>query len=691
MKQVKDQKLINELDSLYSGKKAVGSDLSSDLDERLSNQELINSIKNIPKTALSAVSNLPQGAWNLSQQVPSAFSRLMFHPDLAARDVGTAMIRNAQKTASAGLELGEYLTRKGGEYLGQPIEDVTTMKMGSKVNIPKWNAREFMGLEGDRPLDLGAPFATKDPNQLLSILGEYGLGGAAGGHKILPLIAANAITSAINAPPGQRIEAATEGAVGAGVLGGLAKGTAKTVNTLRPSNLLRGNLTPQELAKNLEITQGTTTGLGDVLGSPSLKKTLENRLPGIPLSGTENVLQQTGRQVTQKGADLLESIGDTLPQGDKTAILQNAIKNASREARNKKNELYKVPDNIANKAGIEIPRTNFQKIANETLQKIDQSPELKAELPSDIYSNLKRYAKNQKGNTLEASNIFKGKLGDKASEYYKAGKMFEYNVMRDLKDALGNDIEQTIESSNIPELKDAYRNAQENYALNFKPFEDPAVTKFTREGGDPDLMLSHFLKTGANDRSTLLNKLTSKLPKELQQLPLYMHLSKAINKGEFSPTRFRTLYNKLGDKQKELLIPDTKMRKSFEDYTKLVEMNIEGLDVMRNPKTGYRNLQSVLSAIQGIVGYGVGNVPGAIAGLTIPGMAAKLATHVLTSPKVRQSLVQAIIKSKGKNPVQKQLKLLGLPAPIEGHPSLGRKSIEEIIHKANELHENREE
>jgi hypothetical protein len=171
------------------------------------------------------------------------------------------------------------------------------------------------------------------------------------------------------------------------------------------------------------------------------------------------------------------------------------------------------------------------------------------------------------------------------------------------------------------------------------------------------MILSHFLRGGANDRGTLLAKVTDKLSPEARNLPAYMHLSKALEEGQLNPMKLRTLYKNLGKKQKETLIQDPVMRKQLDKYTKAIGMNTEAFSTMFNPKTGQR-VSDLIPAMGGMAGFkagmSLGGLPGALiggtAGMIFPGMAGKAAVNLMTSPAVRDSLVKAIIKAKSKKP-----------------------------------------
>lgn len=616
-----------------------------EIDRRNKDNGFLNSAAKIPGYALGAALKLPGQLIDIVKQVPGSAGKIITNPIDAARDLAGGVARGSQNLASAGLEGGEFITRKGAEALGKLFNN--------PVNVPKWNAREFMGLEGNNKIDLGKYIESKNPNKLLSGIGQYGLGGASLGTKILPVIAANATNMALQAPPGQRLQAGVEGAVNTA----LPIGAAKGFNAMRPSRMFAGNLSPEELNGNLEATQGTNTGLGDVIGSPTLKRLYENVLPRVPFTGADVAMQKTAGQLIEQGEGHIAKLGEGLPEGDKTKIFQDALKEAASQASKENVKNYQKVNKIADDQGLIVPRENFRSKAQAILDDIDQSPELKRKMDAGLLSDIREYAKNEKGNNLRLSNIFKGKLNDAATEFYLDGKKYEYGLMRDLKEALGKDIEGSISSSKSEELKEAYDYAQKQHGAHYRQFEDPDITKFTREGGDADLMLSHFLRIGQNDRSNLLSKVTAKLPEKLQSLPSYMYLSRAIDENGLNPLKMRTLYKNLGQKQRELLISDPAMKKALEKYIKAVGMNTEAFNTMFNPKTGQRNLDVVgsalglggSSALSPLFGGGItGHVLGGLAGVALPGLAGRAATKLMTSPTVRTSLVKAIIKAKTK-------------------------------------------
>ena len=205
---------------------------------------------------------------------------------------------------------------------------------------------------------------------------------------------------------------------GIGSLAGSAIGTAikSGINALRPSKIFRGELSSQQLKNNLESTKGTETGLGRVIENPLLTRVQENVLPNILGSGAENTLQKNAKSIQEKGTELINKLRGDIEPHQFGIKLQDSLKTALNEARAGKNSNYNSLNELADKHHLKVGRQNFQDTAAKTISDIQESPELKHEFGTDLYKSLLRYASNKEGNSLKLTNIFRGKLGDKANE-----------------------------------------------------------------------------------------------------------------------------------------------------------------------------------------------------------------------------------------------------------------------------------
>lgn len=439
------------------------------------------------------------------------------------------------------------------------------------------------------------------------------------------------------------LKGAAEGGLGSLAGSAIGKGIESGINALRPSKIFRGQLSPKQLKQNVKVTKDTETGLGRVIESPLLTRIQENVLPHVLGSGAENTAQKNAKKIQETGTAIVKKLtGNTEPH-QFGIELQDALKLASKEAKAGKDANYAKLNKIADKHGLIVGRKNFQQAAIKTIEDIEKSPELKHEFGGDLYKDLLRYSKNKEGNNLKLTNIFRGKLGDKANELYQSGKMHEYGIIKDLQSSLSNDIEEAFKAAKNPNLKEAYQKSQKEYKENFAPFEDKDIVKFTRQGGDPDLILNHFLKGGHNDRATLLAKLdrayklNNKSTGNTNNLLPSAYLSKAFNEeGEINPLKFRALYNKLGHNQRKILFGDGALHKKIKNYSDLVGKNAESFNLMHNPKTGHR-----LATLAQMV-----TAPSHIGSALIAALGGKTANKILTSPKYREKIVNAMIKNK---------------------------------------------
>lgn len=427
---------------------------------------------------------------------------------------------------------------------------------------------------------------------------------------------------------------------GAGKLGG------KAVNAVRPTSLFPSNLNPEQLRQALRITQGTDTHLGSVIENPTLSKLYENVLANTPGSNAENKMIDVAGKIKDRGTDLFGIMGGENTPENFGHALQGALKSAHEEVKGVKDFNYGQVEKEAEKSGVKVGRKNTSNMARKILGNVRESAELEHSFDPKLMSTLKLLANPENENSLKLTNIYRSKLGSLANEAYRDGKDYEYGIIKGLRNALDDDIGKAIGGSGNTKLKESYKNAQEHYKTEYAPYKDKDISKFIREGGDPDMLLSTFLKSSkTNDRSTLLNKLMTKLKPEDRGLPGLAYYQQAIEEGSLNPLKLRTLHNKLGKRQQEALIPDEAIRKQLNDYIKLVGKNTEGLSLMVNNKTGQRN-QFLLGGLTSALGTTAAGLPGGMLSLAAPAALGRLATKGLTSEKARDMFVKALIKQK---------------------------------------------
>ena len=444
--------------------------------------------------------------------------------------------------------------------------------------------------------------------------------------------------------------------------GRFASAAGRGINNLRPINAFRGNLTPDELLHNLRITQGTQTGLGDVVGSPFLKRVNENILTKIPFSGVTEAMQKNAGTIIEKGHSLVDQLAGNSNIENLDKHLNDALKSSFKSHQAQKNAHYANVDKLANEIGLDLDLSEFAEKVQKHKNAIEDTNILKYEPDMQaLLRKLGRYESpiksettlgkivNERGEpllnetkltkpTLQEANLLKGKLNQLANQHGASINPSDRHlagVFGDLSRTLREDIQQGIKKSGHEGLRNAYKTAEENYANNFSPFLDKQVYKFINGNADPETLIQSFIKTGkSTDRANLISKITNKLPMEDRNLLGYAYLQRAMDENNvLNPLKLKTLLSKnsLGNKQFDALFPNPVIRNALRDYVELVDMNTKGLKLMQNPETGQMNMDilPLLGSPKSLVAK-IGLAPGL--------------GKILRSEKTRTKFVNKIVK-----------------------------------------------
>lgn len=569
-----------------------------------------------------------------------------------------------------------------------PVDTVRDLTQGILSGLTKGGQKVAHLLYGNRvpTIDVDEVYSKVGSGKndklgnLVKGIGEYLPYAIAGGPSALGQITAGGVAGASLSDPNQRnlLGILPNGSSGAAIegaaLNAIPLGIGKILETLRPSNLFRGNLTPDELKRNLEITQGTETGLGDVIGSPFLKKRLENTLTSVPFSGANESLQRTHKLVTQKGNNILDNL---LGENDSSNVpldLAKELENQHTLHRNEKNRLYDKFNQLADDSNINLELPSFSEKAKKYADAIESTNILKLEPDSAaLFNKLKNYKEpveikkttksilDENGNPIiqenkiypsfKEANLLKGKLNELANKSAKSPDITSRNlanIFGSLASSLKSDITDAVK--NNEDLSSAYKNAEENYKNNFSPFLDRDIYKYTQGNSDPEKLVSDFIRTSpTKDLAGHLAKLSTKIPESKRNLLGYAYLSRSLdNDGVLNPIKLSTAIEKLGKNQFKTLFPDESLRNSLKNYSKLVKMNTDSLNLMYNPKTGQRISDTAATGLLAGIGHMLSGNVGALAATAIPLAGGKLMTKYLTNPEIRNSLVQEMIKNKPK-------------------------------------------
>jgi hypothetical protein len=364
---------------------------------------------------------------------------------------------------------------------------------------------------------------------------------------------------------------------------------------------------------------------------------------------------RTGAIIKNKGMDVINNLLEgNAPENTGQALL-DALKETEKDVISTKNKKWREVNELADEHKVTTDRSNLRLEAKNMLEKINSDPDLALFRDKSDLNLLNQLSKgnNKSDFSLKDTEYLKSELGEKAWEAKFKGEPVKAKLYVALKKAALKDINDPIEKSNIPSLKDARTEALRYHKEEYVPFSDRDIERFTREGADADQIVKFFLRTGRlTDRANLLNKLMTKLPQTKQGLLPYAYFSNAVENGVVNPNTLSSLYHNLGERQKQALFPDKNKKQSLDDYMNLVSKNKESLHPMFNPKTGHRiggMMQMLAQVLAGTAGLAHGGVTeGALlSGLmhVLPGMAMRPAVSALTNEKLRTALVKQMLNT----------------------------------------------
>jgi hypothetical protein len=461
------------------------------------------------------------------------------------------------------------------------------------------------------------------------------------------------------------VNAALSGLLGGGIGGAIGGATA----AFRPSNIaqgLKGNISDEQLLKNMQAAKGTETSLGRVTEDAFLRDLSENVLPYVPFSGAGKAQARTATEINDQAAKYLEDLsgGRSFENVDVAEDIQKQLQKSNKQIRSESGSNYKAITDLAKSLGIKVETNNLADTSTKILNKIQESPSLARKQDPGLMADLAFYAKGKQAKSeysiedfiagkipeampqaapesLESLSLLRGELGEDAWEKLIAGKRHTSGHYTALNKAVEKDIDTAIAQSGNTELKTLGRDAKEFYKQNVVPLNDRGVKKFV---DDPALtqsenIIATFIKYGPKqDRVKRMQQLTNHLDPATMDKLRFAIFSDA--EGMANAQEMSKVLGKLGKKQKQELIPDANLLQQMEQLSLLAKMNPEAFNQMANPKTGFRN-----QMMEAAKTYG----PAAAASFINPALGigavslGKGLNKVLTSEKVREALVNSML------------------------------------------------
>lgn len=427
----------------------------------------------------SPSSNLSMSSKNTQQQNnapiginPSDLNRSALD---VIRDLGAGIARGSQNLASSLLEGGEYITRKGAEKLGKDL--------GHPVNVPYWNARQFMGLEGNNPIDLGAKIQSNNPDPLTMGIGQFAPAALSGGTNALRQILTQALYGASQASPQQENafgllpQGRGGAAIESGALAGLPFGIQKMLGSAK--NVLNRNFTPETTAQNLLNKIGGGQSVAENIKELSKRlnygqKTAKEEalIPKREVMSEQGESRTIPLQIT--GKDLINKVSNIF-SSDMSEINKNNLSKLTKELKNYYknkidiNDLVKRGENIFNHPG--LSDTQINKLEESLIpEKKITGKYLKIKNSDKYYSELlqKAHDKYVSNPTFSNSDTLRSRLFKRINELSKRQKA---NTLTD---------SQEKEFSDLIKNRKAIIKDQDNLISTFSPENQDKYGQFNK-------------------------------------------------------------------------------------------------------------------------------------------------------------------------------------------------------------------
>lgn len=579
------------------------------------------------------------------QNFPQGFIQGATTAGRYAQDVGTGIGNGLGGIAQGGEAIGNAMTRGINDLFGTNLPQNSTVYTNqfSGPSNPTFGDKLLQGMASFAPYAMGGELAL--PEEVLGsrLLGQGVIGQGVTGAAYGATQSQNPLSGGIK-----------------GAVANVAMGVPGMIAS-KAFDGLAGNLTSDELAQNVAAAQGTNTGLGAVLNSPTLQFGQKAAM-AIPFGGGQGIQNKITNQITNQGQNLLNNLSNNIAPQDIGSSLQQALKNQLSSLQTIKNQNYAKVNQLADNLNLNVGNDNTQQAATNALTSINQDPRLKSTIGKGFIKDIQSAAANNPVNTstdvisgtttnpqvvnLKNANIYKSTLSDKANTAYQDGNLYQYGIYKSLRDGVDQDINNAISNSGSPELQSAYNTAQQFYGNEIAPWEDPNIAKFARGNADPDTLISAFVKPGLNnDRGNLISSLVNKLPPEQQSLPGFSYLSRAntpdsvTGQPTFDPIKFTQLYNNIGPNTKNALFGNGPVRQQLEQYNNLIGMN---RNILTSNIAGTQHKALGAEAALGALGEHFIGLPHVVAaGLGLAG-GANIANRLLTNPMIRNAVVNRI-------------------------------------------------
>lgn len=381
-----------------------------------------------------------------------------------------------------------------------------------------------------------------------------------------------------------------------------------------------------------------TLTAGDISQRPSLKN-VEIAAEKVPGLGMQTLREKQAQQVKAAASDVKSQYGQALLETDPSSLtdLQEAAQGGDQRARNVMEKMQQAgddPDRIIQASiglGDWTTRQTSTKLYDR-VQDLAEQHEL-GDVPMDTTGKAIEGALNQlrpaklknnevinllqkikesvspqtdaKGKPVKPNNSYAlirqlhSDLGDRIREYYQGNNALigEKGVgyLERVQNALEDDMRNYAQSSNVPEIVQAGRQADDYYKSARVPYKNGMLAA-AATSSEPDQVFQQFIKAGKKDRAqNFYDSLDEKGRAAVRYNMVAKAVDDAINpqSGIFSPQKFFTAVDKLGDAYDVFFT--AKDKAEIQGFKNLMGHVTRAGQYAENPPTGQRAIPIILA------------------------------------------------------------------------------------------------
>lgn len=429
---------------------------------------------------------------------------------------------------------------------------------------------------------------------------------------------------------------------------GLTLGGAGQIGGAIASKLKAPLSAEAQTVQNLGDQFRVRTLAPDLTASPGLGKAavLAEQVPGSGMVAQRLAQQAEAKAAAQK---LLDRYG---VEGEIPATIQQGLKNKFGQVAQVKNALY---DEVAGAAGprkLGLPKT-FDALQEATKDaQASGLPENSVQKTVDTLRSRLYQGRDESGRLIppQADTTFTGMqktrsdLNDEITKLYKSGDDKGARILRGVKDAVNQDMQDFATKSGDTALAEKWAQADSFYRKQYIPLKDK-VLQGAMKNSEPDQIYKSIIAAGPDRAQKFYSALDSEGQAAVRSQMVKDAFEKATERdGVFSPAKFAQSLEKVKDASGVFFKGQDKFE--LDGFTNLMRHIQRAGQVAENPPTGQRLILTMLAGEgAGTIGRIAGHGPEAgVAALVTGGTAlasARAMTKLFSSQAGKRLLLSA--------------------------------------------------